>query len=86
MAAAGKAAGQGASGMQGGPAGPTGRRGLVLGRLPLTMALANHGHVKEADLQESAPEKVQLGRRPTSTFLWIFSLSGHLVLSQDSSF
>lgn len=73
-------------GMQGRLAGPSRGCGLVLGHLPLAMALANHGHVKEADLQESAPEKAQPGRGPTSTLLWIFSLSGHLVLSQDSSF
>jgi hypothetical protein len=28
----------------------------------------------------------QAGLQATSTLLWIFSLSGHLVLSQDSSF
>lgn len=72
--------------MQGGLAGPARRCGLVLGRLPLAKALANHRHMKEADLQESSPEKAQLGQWPTSTFLRIFSLSGHLVLSQDSSF
>lgn len=54
------------------------------GRLP--PALANHRHLKEADLQELAPERAQPSLRPTSTFLWIFSLLGHLVLSQDSSF
>lgn len=74
------------SGMQGRLAGPSGGCGLVLGHLPLAMALANHGLMKEADLQESTPEKAQPGRWPTSTLVWIFSLSGHLVLSQDSSF
>lgn len=78
-----EAAGQ--SGMQRGPTGSQrGRCGLVCGRR--SPALANHRHSKEADLQESAPDRVQLVSRPTSTFLWMFSLLGHLVLSQDSFF
>lgn len=60
--------------------------GLVWGRLLLAIAWPTKGTVKEADLKETVPEKAQRGLQPTSTLLWIFSLSGHLVLSQDSSF
>lgn len=86
MATAGRAASRGAVGYgEGWPVQPE-DVGLCWGTCLWRMALAHHGHMKEADLQESTPDKAQPGWEPTSTLLWIFSLSGHLVLSQDSSF